>query len=239
MKIGLWNIDHAEYGTGSKRKQERYQFIVDYLISRNCHSYVITEANSAITLPGFNAQFSEESPFLRKSRFYGPPNCYHQVALYSKETTRKCSIQEPINGLLCQFPASPLVEYLYGNAVTIKDRWSPVSTKKYTDRLKEQIAQIKLLDVKKTVIAGDFNLRINWPATKSAHQSIQVELAETGWVWPTREQTDSVQHVLHSPDITSTIEMDHNVANRSPWDMPLSDHPFIEISLSANAVTNV
>lgn len=61
-----------------------------------CDLYIITEANAAIALPGYSAAFSAESPFTAKRRFYGEPNRYHQVAIYSKAPIQSLEATIPV-----------------------------------------------------------------------------------------------------------------------------------------------
>ncbi len=146
MRIGLWNVDHPEAlhkrGTGAYL---RYHAVSAYLKRQACDVFVITEANAAIQLPGYQAEFSAESPFLKRSRNYESPNQYHQVGIYSRGYVEPLEIAEPINGLLCRtiWQDRPLL--LYGNVVTIKDQFAKNSDKTYGDRLHEQLEAIRQL----------------------------------------------------------------------------------------------
>jgi Endonuclease/Exonuclease/phosphatase family len=232
MKIGVWNIDHPEIGTRSRAKQDRYERIVCYLQGACCDIYVLTETNSALQLPGYKTCFSDESPFKRKSRSYAPPNRYHQVGIYSRFSISKMDIAEPINGVLGRFPDAGVISSLYGNAVTIKDQWKKDSPLKYTDRLNEQISAINSLPDRKTIVAGDFNLRLGWPQKAFAHEALGRALESREWVWPTKSQTSTVQHVLHTPDISIEFSLDQNVKETSSAGPALSDHPFLLVNVS-------
>ncbi len=162
MKIGLWNIDHPENDVNSTNKQKRFLEIIDYLKKQNCDVLILNESNSAIELAGYTSYFSNESPFLNKNRCYNHPNRYYQVTVLSKIKAEQFDIMEPINGVLCKIEYQNQPIFIYGNVITIKDRWKNNSNKKYKDRLQEQIAQFnKLLD-KNFIIAGDFNLKKGW-----------------------------------------------------------------------------
>ena len=227
MKIGVWNIDHPEVGTRSRVKHDRLERILNFLKGAKCDIYVLSETNLALTLPEYQAQFSDESPFKRKSRSYEHPNDYRQVAVYSRHLISKTDIPEPINGVFCHVLGFELIENLYGSVVTIKDQWKKDSSLKYTDRLIEQINAIKALPNKRTIVAGDFNLRLGWPQKAKAHDTIAYELENQGWVWPTKQQTYTVQHVLHTPDVSVEFSIDQSVKENK-----LSDHPFLLINVS-------
>ena len=231
MNIGLWNIDHPETAAASEKKERRFAGVCNYLIERDCDAYVIVEANSAIELPGYFCARSAPSPFKSSRRFYGPPNSYYQVAIYSKTAIESIEPAEPVNGLRCAYGALWPVKTLYGNVITIKDQWSKSSQKTYADRLDEQIEAIRTLPVSGTLVAGDFNLRLDWKQKKFAHRRIKEELAESGWIWPTEERIDTVQHVLHSKDLKVQLTADHSVKYDSEHEYGLSDHPFIRISV--------
>ena len=232
MKIGVWNIDHPEFGTRSRAKQNRYEKILHFLGVADCDIYVLSEANSAINLPGYQAQFSDESPFKNQSRSYAPPNRYHQVGIYSRLPISKIDISEPLNGVLCQVHGLNEIFNIYGNVVTIKDRWKKDSSLKYTDRLYEQISAISSLSKVKTIVAGDFNLKVGWSQKAKAHLAVEQELEHKGWVWPTKMQTHSVQHILHTPDIFVEVSEDCDVNQSSSNGLKLSDHPFLQANLS-------
>lgn len=232
MKIGVWNIDHPEIVARSRAKQNRYERIRSFLEDAGCDIYVLTETNSALNLPGYQAHFSDESPFKRQSRSYAYPNRYHQVGIYSRFRISKIDITEPINGVLCPVHGSGVVSNLYGNAVTIKDQWKKDSHLKYSDRLKEQMSAINALPDTKTIVAGDFNLRLGWPLKKKAHETMERTLENTDWIWPTKMQTTTVQHVLHTPDISIDISIDESLKEASSAGPALSDHPFVLINVS-------
>ncbi len=238
MRIGLWNIDHPEASSGSNRKEQRFKGVVDYLLQADCDVYVITEANAAIQLPGYGRELSSASPFKNVDRFYGSPNAYHQVAIYSRRSLQKSEVVEPVNGLHCSVADSSPLKQLYGNVITIKDHWSKASRKTYSDRLDEQVDAIRELPRHGTVIAGDFNLRLGWPQKQSAHRRIKEVLAANGWVWPTETREDTVQHVLHSEDLSVTLAIDHGIKYDSADGGGLSDHPFIEMSVTAAELTS-
>lgn len=228
MKIGIWNIDHPELGTRSRNKQARLEGIIDFLYEKECDIYILSEANSAIKMDGYRARSSAESPFIKKSRSYESPNCYHQVAIYSRLEFEQKDISEPINGVLCKLTKSPILNNIYGNVITIKDQWKKDSALKFTDRLNEQVKIIGNLPSDKTIVAGDFNLKLGWTQKAKAYKAIEQHVELKGWIWPTREQTDSVQHILHSPDIRTEVELDRSVKEITK----LSDHPFVSVLVS-------
>jgi hypothetical protein len=84
MKVGLWNLDHPEVGSGSVGKESRSGDVVRYLERTDCDVLILTEANSAIELAGYYTEFSEVSPFRSTRRFHDPPNSYHQVGIYRR-----------------------------------------------------------------------------------------------------------------------------------------------------------
>lgn len=104
MKIGLWNIDHPELGSGTARNENRFSDIVSYLERVDCDVLILTEANAALKLAGYSAEFSEVSPFRSSQRYYGSPNRYHQVRIYSRSSLRRLEVSEGVNGLLCEVP---------------------------------------------------------------------------------------------------------------------------------------
>ena len=232
MNIGLWNIDHPETQSGVSEKERRFREISEYLVAANCDALIITEANAAIDLPGYFQAFSNESPFKSKRRFYGAPNSYHQVGIYSKNSFERIEVDEPINGILCKLFTSNSHLLLYGNVVTIKDKWLPTSSKTYTDRLNEQISAIQSIQGESTLVGGDFNLRLGWPQRQSAHQKVKNQLASSGWVWPTELREDTVQHILHSSDLHTELAIDFSIKYDSEMRRGLSDHPFVKIKLS-------
>jgi hypothetical protein len=232
MKIGLWNIDHPETASGSDLKEQRFQGIVAYLAQADCDAFIITEANAAIELSGYLCETSVESPFNSSRRYYGAPNIFHQVAIYSKEPIIRTEVIEPINGLLVTVGGNEHSMILYGNVITIKDQWSRTSDLTYTDRLNQQIEAIRNLSCQRTLVAGDFNLRRGWPQKQFAHTRIKQDLAAEGWMWPTEDREDTVQHVLHSQDLHVKLELDFSVKYDEGEMSGLSDHPFITLSVS-------
>lgn len=231
MKIGLWNIAHPERGSGIQLEEKRYEDVAHYLTTAGCDLFIVTEANAAIALPGYSAAFSAKSPFISKSRFYGEPNSYHQVAIYSKAPIESLEVVEPVNGLLCRimFPAFPLL--VYGNVITIKDQWAEWSGRTYADRLGEQLAAIAGLPNERTLIGGDFNLRLGWPQRLYAHQRVLSQTLNQGLEWPTQQRDDTVQHVLHTNDLVTRIALDFSVRHSATGEKRLSDHPFMTIDL--------
>jgi hypothetical protein len=231
MKIALWNIDHPETVSGSRKKQQRFDRIVEYLVRADCDAYIITEANAAIRLPGYSCELSAESPFKSSRRFYGQPNGYHQVAVYSKTAIQQVQVAEPVNGLRCSIADAGPIQEIYGNVITIKDQWRKDSAKTYSDRLDEQIHAIRALPHCGVLVAGDFNLRLGWPQKQFAHRRIRADLADHGWLWPTEAREDTVQHVLHSDDLDVELAVDHGVKYGKSRGTGLSDHPFIRLAV--------
>ena len=236
MKIGLWNIDHPETLSGMTKKERRFHDVTEYLRKADCDAFIITEANAAIELPGYFRELSEESPFKAKGRYYGGANSYHQVAIYSRTPICRLKIAEPINGVLCEVSDCGCLRQLYGNVITIKDQWSSTSLKRYSDRLEEQIEAIQNLRRDGALIGGDFNLRLGWRQKLYAHRRIKEQLAANGWAWPTEIRDDTVQHVLHSPDLEVELALDTGIKYQSVVHGGLSDHPFIRIEVSAHAL---
>lgn len=234
MKIGLWNIDHPEAGTNSKRKQQRFEAIKEYLQNTDCDMFILNEANAALELDGYTAEFSQESPFISKSRSYEAPNKYHQVGIYSNSNMQKRKIHEPINGLCVRTQNGDTTLSIYGNVVTLKDQWSKTSNLKYSDRLEQQIEVIEQLPDQHTLIAGDFNLRLGWPQRKGAHNRLKEAVSELNLHWPTRERKDTVQHVIHTPDLNVSLDFDFSVKYDEKRSEGLSDHPFAEIRLNTD-----
>lgn len=236
MKIGLWNIDHPEARSGMPKKDRRFHEVTEYLVKADCDAFIITEANAAIELPGYYRVLSKESPFKAKGRYYGGANSYHQVAIYCRTPIRQLEIAEPINGLLCEVSDSECLRQLYGNVITIKDQWSSASLKRYSDRLEEQIEAIQSLRGDGALVGGDFNLRLGWPQKLFAHRRIKETLAANGWEWPTEIRDDTVQHVLHSPDLEVELTLNAGIKYKSVVHGGLSDHPFVRIEVSARAL---
>ena len=190
--------------------------------------WIFTESNLAIELDGYHRESSSKSPYIKKSRFYGKPNLYHQVAIYSRHSLTKLEIQEPINGLLCSLQLGDVNFLIYGNVITLKDR-NLDNSKRYSDRLLEQIQVISELPMHHTIIGGDFNLKKTWP--RGAHKKISEALKPKGWQWPTEEQNDTVQQVLHSPDLLSKVSIDTSVRHDKGKQNRLSDHPLVMIEV--------
>lgn len=230
MKIGLWNIDHPETDPGSNREQQRFDGVAAYLAEADCNAYIITEANSAMSLDGYMCELSIESPFKSSRRCYDRPNLYHQVAIYSKLPLSRSEAEETINSLQVELRFPDLSVVLYGNVVTIKDQWSKTSNLTYSDRLNQQISAIEGLPRRQSIVAGDFNLRLGWPQKLSAHKRIKNRIADTGWAWPTEMRDDTVQHVLHTDDLHVSLDFDFSVKYSEDRSSGLSDHPFVEIS---------
>ena len=232
MKIGLWNIDHPEAASDSPSKQRRFENVAAYLAHADCDAYIITEANAAMELPGYHRQLSEVSPFRSAGRCYNSPNSYHQVAIYGRESLENIGVDEPVNGVRvsCGNAAFPLG--IYGNVITIKDQWSKESRYTYADRLEQQLSAIKNLPQRSMIVAGDFNLKIGWSKVRSAHRRIKDELVVAGWIWPTQERDDTVQHVLHSQDLHVELQFDFSVKYGNGKSGGLSDHPYISITVS-------
>jgi len=227
MEIGLWNIDHPETGSGSRRKEQRYSDVLAFLKQTDCDILILTEANAAMKLPGYTCYLSEKSPFRSKRRFYGPPNQYHQVAVYSRIPVKNIPLAEPINGVRCQLPDGYSLKEIYGNVVTLKDRWKKDSSKTQRDRLQEQVKVIQTLPQKGVLIGGDFNLKPGW--NKDLHARVKQELGDKGWAWPTENRNDGVQQILHSPDLNIYVDVDQSPNRKYHPDTGLSDHPFIRI----------
>lgn len=237
MKIGLWNIDHPETDSGSNREQQRFDGVAAYLAEADCNAYIITEANSAMSLDGYMCELSIESPFKSSRRCYDRPNLYHQVAIYSKLPLSRSEAEEPINSLQVELRFPDLSVVLYGNVVTIKDQWSKTSNLTYSDRLNQQISAIEGLPRRQSIVAGDFNLRLGWPQKLSAHKRIKNRIADTGWAWPTEMRDDTVQHVLHTDDLHVSLDFDFSVKYSEDRSSGLSDHPFVEISATPHNKT--
>lgn len=238
MRIGLWNIDHPETASRSKVKQQRFDDVALYLAQADCDAYIITEANAAMSLQGYFCELSIESPFKSSRRYYGSPNIYHQVAIYSKAPIFRTEIVEPINGIQVTVVNDEYSLVLYGSVATIKDQWSKTSDLTYADRLNQQIAAIRNLPRQRTLVAGDFNLRLGWPQKQFAYKRFRDELAADDWAWPTKEREDTVQHVLHTQDLRVVLHFDFSVKYDENRSIRLSDHPFIEISASPASENN-
>ncbi|MEM8639573.1 MAG: endonuclease/exonuclease/phosphatase family protein [Cyanobacteria bacterium P01_G01_bin.54] len=229
MKLGLWNIDHPEVLQKASRRNRRFNEISAYLSRQDCDIFVLTEANAAIEIAGYNAYFSTESPYLKKSRCYNPPNQYHQVAIYSRLPCKQIKVAEPINGLLCKLMWRDEPLFIYGNVITIKDQWVKDSNKKYSDRLKEQLDEIERLAQYPCIVAGDFNLRRGWPQKKGAHKAVKQFVEQHNFVWPTENQTHTIQHILHAANLAATFTIDTTVQHNHGKQDGLSDHPYISV----------
>jgi len=232
MKVGLWNLDHPEMGSGIVRKENRFGDVVRYLESADCDLLILTEANAAIELAGYYTEFSEVSPFRSSQRYYDEPNLYHQVGIYSRRPMRRMNIDEPINGLLCEvsWEGEPLL--VYGNVITIKDQWKKDSGKTHKDRLREQLAAIESLASSRFVAAGDLNLSLGWTRMLPAHRELKNLVQRLGLVWPTEAVDDTVQHVVHSEGISCKVGIDFSVRHVKDGEKRLSDHPFMSVSIS-------
>lgn len=237
MKVGLWNIEHPELGPGVTRKERRFGEVVRYLEHADCDVLILTEANAALKLTGYSAEFSEVSPFRSSKRYYGTPNLYHQVGMYSRSPLRRLEVSEAVNGLLCEVPWGDRPLQVYGNVITIKDRWMKDSEKTYKDRLREQLAAIESLPPNRVLVGGDFNLSLGWRQSLSAHAQVKSLVDRLPLVWPTELRDDTVQHVLHSPDLKARIEIDFSVKHVKGGERRLSDHPFLAITIEPSRET--
>ena len=121
--------------------------------------------------------------------------------------------------------------FVYGNVVTIKDQWFDDSDKTYADRLNEQLDAFEQLPAHRCIVAGDFNLRLGWPQRKKAHERVEAFAERQGWARPTENQTDTVQHVLHSPDMVASVTIDMTVRHTKGKRDRLSDHPFVLVEV--------
>ena len=229
MKVGLWNLDHPEAHSGNRRKEQRFVQVLEQLQHPSYEVWILTESNAAIELDGFQSEFSEKSPYLKQSRYYGEPNLYQQVSFYSRYPLSRMDVEEPINGLLCSIKVDAVEYMIYGNVITLKDRRSDTPMK-YSDRLKEQIRVISELPLNHILIGGDFNLKKSWPA--GAHKKVRQAMKPLGWCWPTEEQNDTVQQVLHSPDLKSEVSIDTSVRHDKGKHNRLSDHPLVTIEVT-------
>jgi hypothetical protein len=227
MKIGLWNIDHPETGSGNETKEKRFADIHAYVVQHQCDIYVITEANAAMHLEGYEIALSAPSPFKSSQRFYGTPNQYHQVAIYSKIPLTTLAVPEPINGLCIQGKGLTV----YGNVITIKDQWSKTSSLKYSDRLHQQLEAIQQLPKQRCIVAGDFNMKEGWAQKRASLLQLEEKVKADGWLWPTRNRTDTVDHVLHTPDLNVSVTLDQSINRKHCEKQGLSDHPFLNIEV--------
>ncbi len=231
MRIGLWNVDHPETGSGRPREESRFREVSRYLEQSNCDLLITTEGNAAIQIPGYRVEFSEPSPFRSTRRYYGEPNLYHQVGIYSRLPMRRLNVNEPINGLLCEvsWMGNPLL--VYGNVITIKAQWKKDSEKTHKDRLQEQLTAIESLGSSSFVVGGDFNLSLGWTRMLPAHREVKSLVDRAGLVWPTELRDDTVQHFLHSPDLEAKVEIDFSVKHVEGGERRMSDHPFLLVTL--------
>ena len=208
MRIATWNLDHPTHQT------QRFDAIRDHLLQVNADLLILTEANAALTLPGYTAVFSEESPYLRRGRNMDPPNRYHQVGIYAKGELWKLEVTDS-NGVAAEVDGFRV----YGCVFTIKDRWAAWSDKTYTDRVHEQCAIIRELAGPDFLVAGDFNFRGAGNYNKTGAEQVARLVDETGLTWPTRHEERTVQHLLHGPELSLTYTVDSSVT--------LSDHPVV------------
>ncbi|CAH0999497.1 hypothetical protein LEM8419_00797 [Neolewinella maritima] len=216
MTLTLWNIDHPTY------LSKRLNTISDYLLAQSDDLLILTEANEGLQLPGYRGYFSAPSPYLRKGRTLRPPNAYRQVAIYSRTALTQLPVRESINGVLCRLPLNDLI-YIYGNVITIKDRWAPWSTMRYSDRLTEQLQAIRSLHGTSFIVCGDFNFRAGSSYNKSGYTALQDLVHTLGLRWPTADETRTVQQIVHSPDLLVTYRVGEAGG--------LSDHPPLHLSL--------
>lgn len=237
MKVGLWNLDHPEVGSGSVGKESRSGDVVRYLEHTDCDVLILTEANAAIELAGYYTEFSEVSPFRSTRRFYGPPNSYHQVGIYCRRPLQRLEVSEAVNGLLCEVPWGSGHLLVYGNVITIKDQWKKDSNKTHQDRLREQLAAMESLPSAQVLVGGDFNLSLGWTRMLHAHREVRSLVDRVGLVWPTELREDTVQHFLHTPDLAAKVEIDFSVRHVKGGERGLSDHPFLAITIDSTPKT--
>ena len=229
MKLGLWNIDHPEYhAERTSRRYQRIRDIIAFLEQQDCDVFILTETNAALQLPGYHVYFSAESPYLKRSRDDHPPNRYHQVGIYSRFPIEQMPVEEPINGVLCKCPYNNGLLWTYGNVITLKDR-KKSNSMTYSKRLEEQLKVFETLTSKQFIIGGDFNMKISWPQKRGAFRRVKGFVEQYGLIWPTETQTESVQHVIHSPQLAAEGSLDMSVKGR------LSDHPFLRVDFHENA----
>lgn len=218
MIIGLWNIDCP------KSNSTRFLEIKNYLLTQDCDILILTEVNSALHFENYHSIFSDKSPFISKNRNYEFPNTYHQVGIYSKIPLKKHEIKEPINGLLCEIMWNkPFL--IYGNVITIKDRWAKWSNLKYSDRLDEQIEMMKAISNQRCFIGGDFNCRFDKSYNKIGYKRLTEFVNENDLNWQTKTEVQTVQQILHSNHFQSNYSIDNVVKPQ------LSDHPFMKVEL--------
>lgn len=237
MKVGLWNVDHPELGSGFTRKENRVGDVVRYLECTDCDVLILTEANAALGLADYSSEFSVVSPFRSSKRYYGAPNIYHQVGIYSRRSLRRMEVSEAVNGLLCEVPWGNRPLRVYGNVITIKDRWKNDSEKTYKDRLLEQLTAIETLPSARVLVGGDFNLSLGWTQSLAAHAQVKSLVDRLPLVWPTELRDDTVQHFLHSPDLEASVEIDFSVRHVKGGERRLSDHPFLAITIEPGRET--
>lgn len=216
MTLTLWNLDHPAQST------PRFQSIQAHLTSLNSDLLVLTETNAALQLPGYTTIYCKESPFIRRGRNYQAPNRYYQVDIYAKEAITKLPEVADINGVLATVgTTNPL--RIYGNVLTIKDRWATWSAKRYADRVHEQCAIIRQLHGPRFLVAGDFNFRGPGSYNKIGAVGVRKLAAETSLHWPTSQELQTVQQVLHSGDLNVSYE----VVDTGK----LSDHPIVSCAM--------
>jgi endonuclease/exonuclease/phosphatase family metal-dependent hydrolase len=113
--------------------------------------------------------------------------------------------------------------YVYGSVFTIKDRWAAWSDKTYTDRVNEQCAIIGEQARARMIVCGDFNFRGRGHYNKRGRLKLERIVEATSLVWPTRQETRTVQHLLHAPDLQT---VGYEVLKTT-----LSDHPVLTFEL--------
>lgn len=89
----------------------------------------------------------------------------------------------------------------------------------------------KNLQGSRCLVGGDFNLRLGWSQKKGAHDRVKAFVNHHGWVWPTETQTETVQHVIHSPDLVADVTIDSSVRHTKGKKDRLSDHPFVLVQV--------
>lgn len=167
---------------------------------------------------GYQSRFSAPSPYLRKGRNYQLPNDYRQVGIYSRVAIREVPISECLNTLCCEIGDTQPVRVLAG-VMTIKDRWASWSKKVYTNRVKEQVEEIKLLSTSHFIACGDYNCRAGTTYNKSGYTAVAETADELNLSWATRTEDRTVQQILYSSDLTVTYNLE------LAGDM--SDHPLL------------
>lgn len=236
IEIGVFNIDHPEL-TRSGKEADRFSRVRDYLQTQDCDVLLILEANSALQLEGYACRFSAESPFINQGRSGLAPNVYHQVGIYSRLEGHSQPLLEPVNGLLLEIELDNVPLSIYANVMTIKDQWSNPKSSSYTERVLEQLHAIESLSGKTFFVGGDFNCRAELAWHSSDYSKIAEYVSSNNWVWPTRDQLSTVQHVVHTPDLSVfDLKIDDSVRYCKTGHHPdkstgLSDHPFMRLSV--------